>query len=368
MSILANLMPGVRAVRAPLAAGFLLLLSLWLLLENEVPANPTHGIWGSLERLEALASTFGTAGIVTFSAYVLGSLYVAALDAAPLRTLLGRVPLRSDSRLNKLRDRVLRPRRGTRTRSDNRSYFGRFDLDALPFTASSVDRLERFVRDNQDALATAEDLRDAEGWIKEARVPTEDPYWIEYEWEVDGHHSTVLMHKDVKPELVTELILARLLLDEWESLPLTIVARQPELYGEIDRFRSEAELRSALLGPLTMLFVVIAIRLAAWTSLIALGVALLVARLVAYARLDAQRRANAVLVNGIVAGVVELTPGRDETGVHSANEPRNEDPKGGRAPVSSPPGTSDSQGAAPGPSASEHKQQQRSVRPSGPRT
>ena len=51
-----------------------------------------------------------------------------------------------------------------------------------------------------------------------------------------------------------------------------------------------------------MLGVVIAIRLAALTSLIALGAALIVARVVAYARLDAQRRANAVLFNGIAAG------------------------------------------------------------------
>ena len=170
--------------------------------------------------------------------------------------------------------------------------------------------------------------------------------------------TSLATHNDLKPELVTELILTRLLLDEWETLPLTIVTTQPELYGEIDRFRSEAELRSALLGPLTVLGVVIAIRLAALTSLIALGAALIVARVVAYARLDAQRRANAVLVNGIAAGVVEVIPGRDETGMHNASERPNEDP---HARASSQLGTSDSQGAVPRASASQHEQQQGSA-------
>ena len=127
-------------------------------------------------------------------------------------------------------------------------YFGRLDLDALPFTASSVSRQMRFVRDNQDALATAEDLRAAEDSDQRClgchpRISTGH----NYEWEADGRHHELATHNDLKPELVTELILTRLLLDEWETLPLTIVTTKPELYGEIDRFWLEAELRSALM-------------------------------------------------------------------------------------------------------------------------
>jgi hypothetical protein len=82
MSILANLMPGVRAVRAPLAAGFLLLLSLWLMVDESVPRHPSDGIWASLNRLSPLATAFGTVGIVTFAAYVAGSLYIVAIGIA----------------------------------------------------------------------------------------------------------------------------------------------------------------------------------------------------------------------------------------------------------------------------------------------
>jgi hypothetical protein len=52
MGILANVMPGVRAIRAPLAAGLLLLLSAWISFEHSVPGHPSKGIRASIERLE----------------------------------------------------------------------------------------------------------------------------------------------------------------------------------------------------------------------------------------------------------------------------------------------------------------------------
>src|SRR4051794_21291043 len=79
MGILASVMPGVRAVRAPLAAGFLLLLSAWIALESSVPKHPTEGVWASLERLEPLVSAIGILGLVAFAAYVVGSLYLVAV-------------------------------------------------------------------------------------------------------------------------------------------------------------------------------------------------------------------------------------------------------------------------------------------------
>jgi hypothetical protein len=146
---------------------------------------------------------------------------------------------------------------------------------------TSEQRIVHYVRENLGTLATEEDRTAADEWITRNQVPGEPgSNWMVFEYETDGRVRNMSTNRDVealKLDLITERLLIRVLLQEWDTLPLTIVSTKPELYGEIDRLRSEAEFRFALRGPLTLLGVVLAVRLGAWTSLIPLGIALLVA-------------------------------------------------------------------------------------------
>jgi hypothetical protein len=120
--------------------------------------------------------------------------------------------------------------------------------------------------------------------------------------------------------------LGRYYLEEWDTLPLTIVGTQPHLYIEFDRFDAEAEFRTALQGPLAILAVVIGIRAGGWGIVFGTLIAAVVIAAFAYATREARRRANTVLANGIAAGLVPLqrkgddnreSPGTAEQDAHA---------------------------------------------------
>lgn len=75
-----GLLPGIREIRVPLAAGYLWLLAFWLFLEPYFPAGqqPT-GVLASLLRLHELLSVAGTAIGLSALAYFIGSVSEATL-------------------------------------------------------------------------------------------------------------------------------------------------------------------------------------------------------------------------------------------------------------------------------------------------
>jgi hypothetical protein len=88
MSILATLVPGLRASRAPLAAGALWLLALWLAVEPSLPkaGEKTTGLIGSLLAVDDVIGSVGASILLGFAAYLMGSLSEALLD--DLRSML----------------------------------------------------------------------------------------------------------------------------------------------------------------------------------------------------------------------------------------------------------------------------------------
>jgi hypothetical protein len=73
-TVLTNVLPGLRDVRAPLSAGFIWLVTLWLLLEDRVPTrHEASGVWASLYRLGAVIGTTGVLAAGTFLAYLIGA-------------------------------------------------------------------------------------------------------------------------------------------------------------------------------------------------------------------------------------------------------------------------------------------------------
>ena len=75
VSALANVLPGIRDLRAPLAAGYIWLLGLWLALEPTIPSrSQAGGVLGSVYELGDELSTIGLGIAASFVAYVVGAL------------------------------------------------------------------------------------------------------------------------------------------------------------------------------------------------------------------------------------------------------------------------------------------------------
>jgi hypothetical protein len=77
MGILGSLLPGLREIRAPLAAGFLWLLACWLVVRDEFEGDGSSR-HGSVDALLDLKDQLGDAaflGALTFVAYIAGSLW-----------------------------------------------------------------------------------------------------------------------------------------------------------------------------------------------------------------------------------------------------------------------------------------------------
>jgi hypothetical protein len=80
--VLASLLPGVRELRAPLAAGYLWLLAAWLLFYDNVPSKEeASGAVDALCGLNDAATAIGLAIALSFLAYIIGSLSQALTDS-----------------------------------------------------------------------------------------------------------------------------------------------------------------------------------------------------------------------------------------------------------------------------------------------
>jgi hypothetical protein len=81
--VLATLLPGVRELRAPLAAGYLWLLLAWIIMGDRFPtraeAERAGGPLGRLYAVEPLVATAGLLVIASVAAYLIGSLTTQAL-------------------------------------------------------------------------------------------------------------------------------------------------------------------------------------------------------------------------------------------------------------------------------------------------
>jgi hypothetical protein len=75
--MLASVMPGLRELRAPLAAGYLWLALSWLVLGDALPASDeVNGPFARLYELEPVVSNLGLAVVASVGAYILGSIAI----------------------------------------------------------------------------------------------------------------------------------------------------------------------------------------------------------------------------------------------------------------------------------------------------
>jgi len=75
MSFLTTLLPGLRDLRAPLAAGYLWLVATWLAFAQRIPTEKSaEGVWNDIYRLGQIAGRPGALAASAFAAYLLGIL------------------------------------------------------------------------------------------------------------------------------------------------------------------------------------------------------------------------------------------------------------------------------------------------------
>lgn len=253
--MVAALLPGLRDLRAPLAAGYVWLLALYIAFESSIPTEAqATGVWQSILRLHGAVGSFGVGVALTFVAYLLGSisevltsalLGISRSDWRPVGTLW--------ARLSQLREPP--PGSGEVSRAGSAALHElatahlRAVEDALPagITLASVTRVA-----SASSSAEPEHLRRVARLVERvlpqlslSELPAD--LEVDMQLEIDeGKRADFVrnaMARHIAGQVVSELDLVR----------TNLRGRESELFSEIDRLRSEAELRLALALPMVAL-------------------------------------------------------------------------------------------------------------------
>jgi hypothetical protein len=264
--MLTTLLPGIRELRAPLAAGYIWLLAAWIGLEPSIPeAAEATGLVATLYRLNDALSGFGLAAAATFAAYLIGSLSIT-IWSPPLRRRFEGVP-RSAPSLGRL----------------------------SPLSEQGITALSTLVRRTWNRMATTlaltdvrpEDVLELEGISGETSGPTEPSKLFVavrrprasflasiFRWprrvalrpprslRFSGFDASFDRTSDLD---ASQLQLVRVVVGEFDQIIGTrLLGRDADLYSAVDRHRAEVDFRVAVIPPLALLAVVVASRVELW--------------------------------------------------------------------------------------------------------
>jgi hypothetical protein len=299
--MLTSLLPGIRNLRAPLAAGYLWLLALGLLLEPHIPdrANAT-GLIASLYRLSGALRPAGLLAVATFAAYLIGSLSMALLTT-PLRAL---APARIEPERAGTWNTLPRVSLTTLWQTTRDARVRLEDILVLSDTNLGTE-LRRWIdpRERSGGATTWERLRDRISRLlgilrfrRRGATPS-------------GPESTATSTTPPPTAAEQEEVLFRALVDDLGVVTTTrLLGRDPELYSAIDRSRAEAEFRFAIIPALFTTGVALGGRAGGGGTVVALATlaALAFALGLFWDAIRHQRDAYALLVDALADGRVTL--------------------------------------------------------------
>lgn len=307
MSFLSSLLPGLRDLRAPLAAGYMWLVFGWLVLRDRVPAEKAAtGLVHDVLHTAHNAPSLAVAAAVSVAAYLIGSvsLVVYRLVAGPTIDRAARQAWIVGAM--GIRWRVARiSRQGWRE----------VPYTAIPLpglagrlTYQSRVRLYRLASNEftKQARTLGSDIERLPKWL---RKMVQQPILLDD--DVAQHIRRLWREKRPRgfrwvPEdlvLTTQVPAQRLagkMAGELDDLRTQLVQKDPELFAAYDRLASEAEFREAIFAPL-LAIVIAAAAETTWWLLVAFSAALIL-------RIDGRakaRAANAILVHALSARIVE---------------------------------------------------------------
>jgi len=241
--MLSSLLPGLREVRAPLAAGFVWLVALWILLESWARDSAAEGVVGSANRLMGTLSPVGEGVVLSFAAYLVGSFSVFLFS----RPLLSLFRTSIDSDVGPL---------------DGLSELGRVSLTQV--SADGRQRLEESLALSgvgvDEVLGLAAPVADT----SDKRVPRGRRGRRAGPMSLSA--TTVLPTPEAREE---REIAERVLRDLPVVANAQLLGHEPEVFAAVDRSQAEVEFRVALVPALLALSVAVA--LAAWPEELAVG-------------------------------------------------------------------------------------------------
>jgi hypothetical protein len=296
--MLMNLLPGLRDLRAPLAAGYLWLVGLWLLLADAVAPRTTAT--GVLAHVYVLTTALGRGTVlaaISFVAYLIGT--VLSVDAdGPLVAFFTSLPYffrwlfsrrRSGGDPDSLRPmvdlvkRAMRGRLSTKVSNDIVARVIRLQENALANISPTPNKAYQNMTDaEQEVLRQAfREWGDTDPEVIYGRVDSSGYIWVMDVWKS------------------LAIVMASNLVREVRQLVTELRVTQPALFDQYDRARGEAEFRVSVAFPLTFIAVVLAFK---WTPLWLL--LLLAVVLIMRSGLRRARDATDVIAQAALAGYV----------------------------------------------------------------
>jgi hypothetical protein len=266
--MLTSLLPGLRELRAPLAAGYLWLIAAWVAFAPRIPTPETaSGVLKDIYRLGQAVGKPGVIAAVTFAAYIIGIMTervarLAALPMANVSAIRIRLPLvrsfprpdRTDQVLVGAITDVLVRRywdhpefRGSvsqRIAPDSADDIRRAIGDMVKYGSRSRIRLGPLnASDSNDRLENPQGVNaEADPRVKELVA------WAEENDQKLG----VLLQLVIRIE--EHLVSLR---DDLHRVPARLVGKEQEIYERWDRLRAESEFRLSIAPPLLMLSIVL---------------------------------------------------------------------------------------------------------------
>ena len=264
--MLANLLPGLRQLRAPLAAGYLWLVAAWLSFAAEIPSpkKVSAGVFKDVYEIGGAIGPSAAMAAASFAAYIVGVLSVQA-------TAMALPVLR--------REREIAGGR----------HWGLVMPSAVMPSAAGFDALREAVKDQ---LARRYDTDPPDPELKKLLEETRE--------------SCGVLRELTDPDVRRKLLGVRIDVDKYAEklkqdlplIPYRMLAEEKDhkIYSEFDRLRAEAEFRAAVALPLAVIVAVVAWRTSPWWAL-----ALVVPALLALEAVRAATAATDVLAESIRA-------------------------------------------------------------------
>jgi len=277
-SMLMNLLPGFRELRAPLAAGYLWLIVPWILW---TPTCEDSELTMSACELNSAFSDvgLGALAIASFAAYLLGALSITFCS----------LPLRRWLQVG-----------GVRRHEHLRPVSARADRYLQRLATETVERLSLALGLTETSLTEVLDE------VLDEEVPRRSRRWP---WQRRPDRSAAVLRADspapVPEEAVHRDRLVSAMARELDDIVLTrLLGRDPELFSAIDRRRAEVDFRLAIIPPLVAVLAVVASGVPVIAGIaVAAGAVLFVAAL-GWDALASQRKANEDLTAAIADGRV----------------------------------------------------------------
>jgi hypothetical protein len=235
--VFASILPGLRHIRAPIAAGFLWLLGIWLLVAAHIPAK--HEATGGLRTLIDLGDKVGRVplgSVAIFAAYIVGTAAAQFFgrisgELARFVQFVGGFPPFETQGIVSNDPGILFT--GTAESSIKAAAGERLGETRRWALAAGVDA--------DDIVNLTTEFSDRDDWmVFQSETPRQ---WDKWDFLIDQAQKRSAY--------------------EFELLAARLMTTQPETFAELDRHRAEAELRYQLVFPLMFVDIAIAIT---WTN------------------------------------------------------------------------------------------------------